>query len=300
MHKHIILHITTIIIFALLTISSTAQTVKEPKRDTSWEKPYPPFRIAGNLYYVGTYELGSYLITTSKGNILINTGVASSAALIKKNIETLGFKYRDIKILLTNQAHFDHVGAMAQIKKETGATLMADAADADVLATGGASDYELGKYGVSFQPVHANRLLHNGDTIRLGNMQLVMLYHPGHTKGSCSFLFTVHDTTASYRVLIANMPTIIVDTPFQNVTAYPGIAHDYAYTLQAMKPLHFDIWLAAHCSQFNLHQKHHPGDAYNPSAFTDQEGYDDELNNLQQQYNDKLKKDLPLRNGERE
>jgi len=291
MNKRVLKSMIAIITFALLTILSTAQTVKEPKRDTSWEKPYPPFRIAGNLYYVGTYELGSYLIITSKGNILINTGVASSSALIKKNIETLGFKFHDIKILLTNQVHFDHVGAMAQIKKETGAKLMVDAADADVLATGGASDYELGKYGVMFQPIHADRALYNGDTIHLGNMQLVMLHHPGHTKGSCSFLFTVHDSASSYRVLIANMPTIIVDTSFAAVTKYPAIAKDYAYTLLAMKNIRFDIWLAAHASQFNLQQKHAPGSAYNPSAFIDQKGYDDELADLQKKYDEKLKKD---------
>src|SRR5438045_9698222 len=115
MNKRIILHEAGIIIFALLSFSSIAQQVTEPKHDTAWETPYPPFCIAGNLYYVGTYELASYLITTSKGNILINTGVASSAAQIKKNIETLGFKFHDIKILLTSQAHFDHVGAMAEI-----------------------------------------------------------------------------------------------------------------------------------------------------------------------------------------
>lgn len=291
MHKRTCQTIAIIIAFELLTFISSAQTVKEPKRDTAWEKPYPPFRIAGNLYYVGSYELGSYFITTSKGNILINTGVASSATQIKKNIQTLGFRYKDIKILLTNQVHFDHVGAMAQIKKETGARLMVDAADANVLATGGASDYELGKYGISFQPVHADRLLHNGDTIRLGNMQLIMLHHPGHTKGSCSFMFTVHDSVAAYRVLIANMPTIIVDTPFAAVTKYPAIAHDYAYTLHAMQQLHFDIWLAAHASQFQLQQKHPPGSAYNPSAFADQQGYNDALTDLQKQYDDKLKQD---------
>jgi metallo-beta-lactamase class B len=290
MSKRIIQNI-LIITLASFTFSATAQQVTEPKKDTSWEKPYPPFRTAGNLYYVGSYELASYLIATTKGNILINTGVASSEAQIKKNIEALGFKFKDIKILLTNQVHFDHVGAMATIKKETGAKLMVDAADAEVLATGGVADYELGKYGVSFKPVRADRLLHDGDTISLGNMQLVILHHPGHTKGSCSFLFTVHDSAAAYRVLIANMPTIIVDTPFATVTAYPTIAQDYAYTLQAMKQIHFDIWLAAHASQFNLHQKHPPGSTYNPATFIDQQGYDDELNDLQQQYDDKLKKD---------
>jgi metallo-beta-lactamase class B len=291
MNKHVIQIIATIIAFTSLTFSSIAQKVQEPKHDTAWEKSYPPFRIAGNLYYVGTYELSCYLITTSKGNILINSGVASSAAQIKKNVEALGFKFRDIKILLTSQAHFDHVGGMAAIKKETHAKFMVDAADADVLSTGGLSDYELGKYGVTFKPVHADRLLHDGDTVTLGDMHVVMLHHPGHTKGSCSFLFTVHDSASSYRVLIANMPSIIVDKPFADVTAYPTIAQDYAYTFKAMKQIHFDIWLAAHASQFELQQKHSPGAAYNPAAFIDQQGYNAELNELQKKYDDKLKKD---------
>jgi metallo-beta-lactamase class B len=289
--KLILKSISVIVFFAMPDICANAQKPTEPKVDSDWVKPYPPFRIAGNLYYVGTYELGCYLITTTKGNILINTGTAASATQIKKNIETLGFKFHDIKMLLTSQAHYDHVGAMAQIKKETGAELMADAADAGVLETGGLSDYELAKHGVTFEPVKADRLLHDSDTINLGDMQLIMLHHPGHTKGSCSFLFTVNDEHNTYRVLIANMPTIIIDKPFAQVTAYPGIARDYAYTLQAMKNIHFDIWLAPHTSQFNLHQKHQPGAAYNPSAFRDQKGYDSTLNTLQKAYDEKLRQE---------
>ncbi|HEU5051865.1 MAG TPA: subclass B3 metallo-beta-lactamase, partial [Hanamia sp.] len=252
---------------------SIAQKVLEPKANEEWLKPYVPFRIAGNLYYVGTYDLGCYLIHTSKGNILINTGVASSASQIKKNIESLGFNFKDIKILLLTHAHFDHVGALTKIKKQTGARLMVDAADAPVLEDGGISDYALGKYGRTFAPVKADRLLHDHDTVTLGNMHLVMLHHPGHTKGACSYLFDVKDTKRSYRVLIANMPSIIIDRKFSEVKGYPGIADDYAYTLSNMKKLSFDIWLASHASQFNLHQKHHPGDPYNPSAFIDPMGY---------------------------
>ena len=282
-----------LIFFAVLvssiSLSVTAQKVKEPKTDSDWIKPYPPFCIAGNLYYVGTYDLGCYLITTSQGNILINTGLASSAAQIKSNIETLGFKFTDTKILLTTQAHYDHMGAMAAIKKTTGAKLMVDEKDADVLATGGSTDYALGKYGTSFMPVKPDRLLHNNDTIKLGNMQVLLLHHPGHTKGSCSYLFTVKDNEKNYRVLIANMPTIVTDQAFEDIHSYPEIANDYAYTLNAMKNIHFDIWLASHASQFNLHDKHKPGDAYNPAAFMDQQGYDNLLSDLQKQYDDKMK-----------
>ncbi len=274
-----------------LSINVNAQVINEPRTTPEWTATYQPFRIAGNLYYVGTYDLACYLITTTKGNILINTGLAASESQIKSNIETLGFKFSDTKILLTTQAHYDHTGAIAAIKQSTGAQLMVDEKDADVLASGGNSDYELGHYGTSFKPVKADRLLHDGDTIRLGDMQLVMLHHPGHTKGSCSFLLTVKDDQRSYIVLIANMPTIVTDKRFSDINAYPGIASDYAYTFKAMKKIKFDLWLASHAGQFKMHDKHKPGDAYNPAAFIDQPGYDAALNDLQKKYDEKVKKD---------
>lgn len=280
-----------IVLAAILSITSLivkAQKVKEPRTTAEWTRLYQPFRIAGNLYYVGTYDLACYFITTPQGNILINTGLSASATQIKNNIETLGFKFSDIKILLTTQAHYDHMGAMAAIKKATGAQLMVDEKEADVLATGGSSDYALGQYGTSFKPVKADRLLHDGDTILLGNMQLVMLHHPGHTKGSCSFLFTVKDDQRSYTVLIANMPSIVTDKVFAAIPTYPEITGDYAYTLNAMKNISFDIWLASHASQFKLHDKHKTGDAYNPAAFKDQQGYDDAIIDLQKEYDEKM------------
>ena len=280
------------VVVLLVAWHANAQKVKEPAiTNAEWSASYKPFRIAGNLYYVGTYDLASYLITTSKGNILINTGLANSATQIKSNIEALGFKFADTKILLTTQAHYDHMGAMAVIKKETGAQLMVDEKDAGVLKDGGSSDYALGSHGSTFQPVHADRVLHNGDTIQLGDAQVLMLHHPGHTKGSCSFLFTVTDEQRSYKVLIANMPTIVTQKPLAAIIDYPGIANDYANTLKAMKNISFDIWLASHASQFKMHTKHQPGDAYNPAAFIDQAGYDTALNDLQKQYDEKLKKD---------
>ena len=280
-----------IVLAAILSLTSLivkAQKVKEPRTTAEWTRPYQPFRIAGNLYYVGTYDLSCYFITTPQGNILINTGLAASATQIKNNIETLGFKFNDIKILLTTQAHYDHMGAMAAIKKATGAQLMVDEKETGVLATGGGSDYALGQYGTSFKPVKADRLLHDGDTVSLGNMQLVMLHHPGHTKGSCSFLFTVKDDQRSYKVLIANMPSIVTDRAFAAISTYPEIAGDYAYTLNAMKNISFDIWLASHASQFDLHKKHQPGDVYNPAAFKDQQGYDASIIDLQKQYVEKM------------
>ena len=270
-------------------ITGAAQSVKEPNhKNPDWTKPYEPFRIAGNLYYVGTYVLASYLITTSKGNILINTGLASSAAQIRTNIEQLGFDLKQTKILLTTQAHYDHMGAMAAIKKQTGAQFFVDKGDAEVTASGGKTDYELGKYGVTFKPVEADRLLNNGDTITLGEAQLILLHHPGHTKGSCSYMLTVKDSSRSYRVLIANIPTIISDRKFEEIKDYPGISNDFAQTIASMKKLDFDIWVASHASQFDLHKKHKPGAPYNPAAFADRKGYDEYLKELQQDYKERM------------
>jgi metallo-beta-lactamase class B len=269
----------------LLVYSSlSAQQVKEPQTNAEWSQPYQPFRIVGNLYYVGTYELACYLIVTTKGNILINTGLASSASMISENIKALGFKLSDTKILLTTQAHYDHVAAMAAIKKQTGAKLMVDEKDAAVLADGGSSDYELGKNGSTYQPVKADRLLKNGDTITLGTTQLIMLHHPGHTKGSSSFLFDMKDEHKTYKVIIANLPSIITSRKFSDIPSYPDIAKDYEYTIDAMKKLSFDLWLASHASQFGLHTKHKPGDAYNPKAFEDRKGFDQAINDLEAQY----------------
>ncbi len=276
------------------SFSAVAQQVKEPSYagDSAWRKNYAPFRIAGNLYYVGTYDLASYLITTTEGNILINTGLASSASQIKSNIEALGFTFSDTKILLTTQAHYDHMGAMAAIKEQTGAKFYVTKGDAATAASGGKSDYEMGKYGVTFKPVKADKILKNADVVSLGDMKLTILNHPGHTQGSCSYLLTVKDSSRSYKVLIANMPTIITDRRFAEVKAYPSIAKDYANTLKAMKKLDFDIWVASHASQFELHEKHKPGDAYNPLVFGDKQAYMEYLNELQKDYDDKIKKDV--------
>jgi len=272
-----------------LIISSHAQNVSEPKNTPSeWAKPYAPFRIAGNLYYVGTFDLACYLITTPQGNILINTGLAASAPLIKSSIEALGFKFNDTKILLTTQAHYDHMGAMAAIKQLTGAKMMVDANDAEVMADGGRSDYALGGETSSYEPVTADRLLKDGDTISLDGTRVVMLHHPGHTKGSCSFFFDVKDQRRTYRVLIANMPSIVTEKKFTDIPEYPDIAEDYAYTFKVMKNLSFDIWLSSHASQFQLHNKHRPGSRYHPTAFIDRKGYDKALFNLEKAFINKV------------
>jgi metallo-beta-lactamase class B len=277
-----------VVILLVATKGVDAQkAVKHPISNEEWSRDYQPFRIAGNLYYVGTYDLAAYLITTPQGHILINTGLDDSEALIRAHINKLGFKFKDIKILLATHAHFDHVGAMAAIKKQTGAKLMINEKDASLMADGGDSDYIMGGKGSTFVPVKADRLLHDQDTITLGDMHLVMLHHPGHTPGASSFLFDVKDGQHIYRVLIANMPSILDETDLAGMPRYPDVGKDYAYTLKAMKALQFDLWLSSHASQFDLHKKHKPGDAYKPEVFGDRAAYDESLAEWEKVYGER-------------
>lgn len=271
--------------FVSFSLLVSGQTINEPKNNPAeWSADYPAFRIAGNLYYVGTYDLASYLITSDKGHVLINTGLAASGKMIMDHVRALGFDPADIKVLLTTQAHFDHMGATAELAEKTGAKVMLLEADAQVAADGGASDYAFGGNGMMFRPVKADRLLHDGDTVRAGSTALVVLHHPGHTKGSASYLLDVKDEKRSYRVLIANFPTIVTDKKFTAIPAYPAIGKDYAYTLDTMKKLVFDLWVASHASQFGLHVKRKPGDGYRPGIFADRSGYDKQLSSLEQAY----------------
>src|SRR5215207_4246708 len=262
----------------LLLLSSTlivpAQELAPlPYVNPEWVKPYEPFRLAGHVYYVGTYDLASYLITTSEGHILINTGLAESAATIRKGVESLGFKFSDIKILLVTHAHYDHVAAMAEIKQVTGAKMMIHEADAQVLADGGKSDFIFGGHSL-FAGVKADRSLKDGDVLKLGDTQIKIFHHPGHTKGATSFLIDTQDDKRSWKVLIVNMPTILSETKIYGMPAYPNVGKDYGYTLESLKKLEFDVWVASHASQFGLHENRKEGDPYRPEAFGNRSAYD--------------------------
>ncbi|WP_436488686.1 subclass B3 metallo-beta-lactamase [Chitinophaga sp. ARDCPP14] len=290
MRQRILQKLIPVILCSCMSNYVLAQKVVEPTNHSEeWARAYQPFRIAGNLYYVGTYDLASYLITTPSGHILVNTGLASSAAVIKKNIEALGFRFSDIKILLTNQAHFDHLGAMAAVQEATGARFMVDAADESVVKSGGKTDYALGGEFSAFRPVKISRLLHDKDVVSLGDTKLLVLHHPGHTKGSCSFLMEVKDSSKTYKVLLANMPTIVTEKKFSQVTAYPQIAADYKYTLDTMPKIQFDIWVAAHASQFDLHEIREENALYNPALFAKREAYDRALEESRREYQEKIK-----------
>jgi metallo-beta-lactamase class B len=237
-------------------------------------KPFPPFRIVGNLYYVGTYDLGVYLITTPQGNILINTGVNDSTAPIKANIEALGFKFSDIKLLLATHGHWDHVAAMAEIKRMTGAPFMMHDDDVGLVEAGGSLDYRFpdGR-GAVYEPVKVDRRLKEGDKVGLGGTELTVMHHPGHTKGATSFSFTTRDAGRDYKVLIVNMGSINPGVTVAGMPAFPGITEAYLSTLRRQKLLTPDVWVASHAGQFDMHKKYKAGDPYDPNRFVDPDGF---------------------------
>jgi len=265
----------------MIAVSTMAQPAKDASPE-EWTRPFPPFRIVGNLYYVGTYDLACYLIVTPAGNILINTGLASSGAQIRSNIETLGFRFSDTRLLLATHAHYDHVAAMAEVKRLTGARLAAAEPEVALFESGGKTDFRFGDdKSAWFEPVHVDEKLQDGQKVGLGGMELTVHLHPGHTKGAASYEFKVRDEGRDYRVLIANLPTINPGVTLLVNPKYPNIAAEYAGTFARLKELHPEIFLASHASQFGLHRKYQPGDAYQPVRFIDPAGYRAAVDSLQ-------------------
>jgi metallo-beta-lactamase class B len=271
----------------LLLVTALCAFAQNPE----WTRPFPAHRIVGNIYYVGTYDLACYLIATPQGNILINTGLADSAPLMKASVESLGFKLEDTKILLATHAHFDHVAAMAELKRLTGARLLASDAEVPLLEDGGKSDYLFTDPKFLFAPVRVDGRLKDGQKISLGGTDLTVYSHPGHTRGSVSYGLTVSENGRSYRVLIANMGSINPGTLLIGNKKYPQIADDYARTYREQMKLDCDVFLSSHASQYRLHDKWKPGQTYNPNTFVDPEGYKAAVLRAESNYSEWLMKE---------
>lgn len=275
--------------FALLAILSLLALPALPQTNPEWVRPFPPFKIIGNIYWVGTWDLSTYLITTPQGNILINTGLAETVPQIQTNIEKLGFKLSDTKILTATHGHFDHVAGLAQLKRLTGAKVMISAPDADLLETGGKTDFRFGNTpSAQFEPVKVDQTFKNGDKISLGGTELTAHLNPGHTKGATSFTLDVTEAGKTYHVAIANMGSINPGVKVSGMLTYPGIAADYARTFHDQKEMKVDVFLASHASQFHLHEKYKPGDPFNPERFVDPQSFKTAVADLEATYQKQL------------
>jgi len=233
--------------------------------------PFPAFRIAGNLYYVGSKDLASYLVTTPNGDILINSSYQASVPLIQHSIESLGFKMRDVKLLLISHAHDDHDAGSAQIKKLTGARYMVMDADVPVVESG--VDYFYTAEKNRYPPAKVDKVLHDGDQVRLGDAVLVAHKTPGHTKGCTTWTMKVTEKGKVYNVVIVGSWNVNPGYRLVGNTAYPAIAADYEKTFQILKSLPCDIFLGAHGGYFDLVQKYDRMQKGDTLAFVDPAGY---------------------------
>jgi metallo-beta-lactamase class B len=256
-------------------------------QNEAWTRPFPGHRVIGNLYAVGTYDLAVFLITSDEGHILINTGLEDSTSQIRDNIESLGFRLDDVKILLQMQSHWDHTAALADIKQITGAEMWATADDAPVLEDGGFSDPHFGGRE-SFKPISVDKIIADGDLIELGETRLTVLETPGHTAGSSSYLMEVREGGRDYTVAIANMGTINPGKQLVVDPTYPGVADDFAETFRKQKALDVDVWVAAHGGQYGLHDKYEAGQAYSPETFVDPDGFLAAVERLERLYLEQL------------
>jgi len=244
-----------------------------PATSSQFLVPFPAHHVIGNIYFVGSRDLGIYLVTTPKGHILINAGLEESVPGIHQSVEKLGFRFSDIKILLISHAHFDHDAGAARIKEPTGAKYMVMDADVPVVESGGRKDFAYGKEQASYPPVKVDRVLHDGDTVTLGDAVLTAHLTPGHTKGCTTWTMKVVDGGKRYDVVIVGSPNVNDGYKLVNNVAYPQIASDYEKTFRVLRALHCDVFLGAHGSYYDMEAKYAEIGKGGANPFIDPEGY---------------------------
>ena len=249
-------------IFAL-SFAASAQAIDIP---AEWTTPQKPFRIIGNTYYVGTQDLAIYLITSPKGDVLIDGALADTVPQVEQNIRTLGFKLSDIKLILNTHAHFDHAAGIAQLKKDTGARFDASAADKPILESGTIS------FGptkdMHYPPVTVDHVVKDGEAVHAGGVTLTAHLTPGHTPGCTSWTWNESEGGKTYRV-IDICSVSVAGNPLVNNKAYPRIVSDYRASIAKLKSMHADVFLAPHAGFYDPQGKLAARKAGGPNPFID-------------------------------
>lgn len=254
---------------------------------SDWNEPFPPHRIADNLYYVGSKGLSTYLITTKQGHILINSSFERTVPIIRANVEKLGFKFTDVKILLASHAHGDHVEGHALIKELTAARVYVMQGDEKVIESGGRGQY---KYPDTWKPTKVDRVLKDGDKVTLGEMTLTARLTPGHTRGCTTWTMQAKDGGKTYNVVIIGSPNVNPGYQLVNNADYPEIAKDFAKTFEVLKSLPCDIFLGAHGAYYGMEEKYaRVKDGKGANPFVDPQGYRAYVEEREQYYLKTLK-----------
>ena len=247
-------HVSRIVALGTMLCAGATHAQATVQTQPDWTAPIAPFHIAGNLYYVGSKDLASYLVVTPQGDILINSSLEASVPLIRHSVEQLGFQFKDIKILLISHAHIDHDAGSAEIIRETGAEYMVMDGDVPVVESGGAKDFA---YPTDlYPPAKVDRVLHDGDEVTLGETVLVAHKTSGHTRGCTTWTLRLQEGGRPLNVVIVGSWNVnpgfrLVDRPGQSAS-YPGIAEEYRRTFAVLKALPCDVFLGAHGAYFDM------------------------------------------------
>ena len=242
----------------VLSLALAAAAVAAPQAragavPASWTAPAPPFHVIDTVYYVGTEGISAWIIKTPQGLILLDGGMPEAAPLVEANIKALGFALSDVKILLNSHAHFDHAGALAKLKADTGAQLAASAGDRSALEHGvypGSEDI----HAFDFPPVKVDRVLADGDGVELGGVRLTVVLTPGHTAGCTDFLLPVTEHGVTHTAFFFCSASVAANR-LVSKPQYPGIVDDYRRTFVRLKTIHADVLLAPHAEFFDLKGK---------------------------------------------
>ena len=264
-------HLRFQILFSILLLGCSFVSAQDR---SSWTEPFPPHRIAGNLYYVGSRDLASYLITTPQGHVLINSSLEESVQLIRASVEKLDFKFSDIRILLISHAHSDHCAGSAEIVKQTGAKYWVMDQDADAVENGGAKKARVGKGDYTqFPSAKVDRRLKDGEEVKLGDSVLVAHLTPGHTPGCTTWTMQVADNGKPLNAVIIGSPNVNPGYVLVGNKNYPSIATDYEQTFRVLKALPVDLFLGAHGGYYGMEAKHARLGKGDANPFIDPAGY---------------------------
>jgi metallo-beta-lactamase class B len=261
------------------------------KKVLKWEEPSDPVQIVGPMYFVGTKGLGAFLITTSEGHILMNTGMPSSGPMIVESIRKLGFKPEDIKLMINGHAHIDHAGAFADLKQQFGAQLAVMKEDVAAMESGDTDDF---KYANDFvyPPVKVDRVLRDGDMIRMGDVLLTAYLTPGHTRGATTWVANLVVGGKAYVVVFPDGAGFNPGYRVAKDPSYPGINDDYRHTHHALEMLKPDIWLAQHNEYYDLEGKRQRAQTEGVKAWIDPEGYRQFVAGKKRAFEDEVNKEL--------
>jgi len=282
----VVAFVAAVAVCGALRVAFSAQTA-----GSEFLVPFPAHHVMGNIYFVGSKSLGIYLITAPQGHILVNAGLEDSVPGIQESVAKLGFKFSDIKILLISHAHFDHDAGAARIKELTGAKYMVMDADVPVVESGGKEDFFYGeRREMRYPAAHVDRVLHDGETVKLGKTVLTARLTAGHTKGCTTWTMKVQDGGKSYDVVIVGSPNVNEGYELVNNIAYPQIASDYERMFQVLRALHCDVFLGAHGGYYGMEAKYARLKDGGANPFIDPDGYKNYVNERETAFRAELAK----------